>query len=162
MIGYSAETGRQTFMLLTREQIIQLLNRAKANSLAAYSSGNGVQNMTTCGYGVHVDRSSGTLFVFQSSSADCNARSDYSFSSSTDTVLSGSIDSYQIDPTKLQLISNATTTLLQDVVFTSPNELTYINGGDTVTAAGIKLELVSDPNEKIEVDVNNAGQISWQ
>lgn len=162
MIGYSAESGKQTFMLLTRESIVQLLNRAKANSLAAYSSGNTLPDMSVCGYGVHVDSAADTLSIFQSNSADCNTRTDYSFSSSTDIVLTGSLDLYKIDSTKLQIVPNATTTQLQDVVFTSPNEQTYINGQRTITDAGISLELLSDPNEKIEVDINNAGQISWQ
>jgi prepilin-type N-terminal cleavage/methylation domain-containing protein len=174
MIGYSAESGRQTFLLLTRESIVQLYNKTKSDALAAYSPNNsGPSNpsgLITCGYGLHVDRGSGTMTIFESESADCDTRSDYRFSSSTgDVLLSGSLNSYVIDTSKLNL-TNDSAGNLDDVVFTSPNVQTYVytytdaetDNSAVATQGGISLDLVGNTSEKLEVDINNAGQISWQ
>jgi prepilin-type N-terminal cleavage/methylation domain-containing protein len=184
MIGYSADSGHQTFLLLTQESVVQLLNQAKSNAQAAYSPPGTELNsgMAICGYGLHVDRNSviPNMFVFRSEASNvsggCAARASsatgFSFSSSAgDVQLSGSsFDSYAIDTTKLKLIS--TSSSLIDVVFTSPNLETYIYtvgypNGETsngVVANGdINLQLEpSSPSETIDVDINNAGQISWQ
>ncbi len=170
MVGYSAESGRQTFLLLTRESVVQLLNRARANSLSAYSpSGSSSQSgLTTCGYGLHMDRSAGVLSVFKSEAVNCDRRAasgNFNFSSSTDVLLTGSLDSYTIDPTKLAIVSDPKGNLT-DVVFTSPNVQTYIytqeDSSGQATYGGISLQLKNAAGENLNVNVNNAGQISWQ
>ncbi len=165
MIGYASESGRQTFLLVTRESVVQLLNRAKADALAQYSttvSGGNSSSLSTCGFGVHVDRAAYTLTIFESESTDCDHRSNYSFSSSTDILLTGSLDSYVIDSGRLQFIQDPDGDLT-DVVFTSPNSQTYINGAtsNTVTQAGVDLQMTNAASENIKVTINNAGQISW-
>lgn len=170
MIAYSTSSGEQTLLLTTRESIVQLINRAKANSLAAYSTNNPDlgSGMATCGYGVHFDPSTGALNVFESeaSSTDaCASRTNFQFASGTDVMLTSSLDAYNIDLSQFSVIPD-TQGDLTDVVFTSPNTQTYIytteDQSGNANTGGINLQLVAgnNTNNTIEVDVNNSAQIS--
>jgi prepilin-type N-terminal cleavage/methylation domain-containing protein len=167
LIGYAAESSRQTFTLITRERVIRLLTRARALSTSTF-----LENLTAlqdpavpkaCGYGLHVNREKGQLFLFRDMTTDC-AATDYRYVQGTgDKPLESSLDSYTLDLGRIQFVSGSLPDL-DDVVFVPPNPKVYLNGDTTgsVNQAGIYLQVKDGSGAGAEVTINNAGQITWK
>lgn len=170
LVGYASESSRQTSAMIMRERIIQLFVRARSVSTSTYSDNASSQGTSSvCAYGLHVDRPSGEVFVFEDVANDCST-SDYQYttgSGSQDVRLSSYLDSYTIDLNNVKFLSDSTANLT-DVVFVPPNPDIYINGDATgkITRAGIDLQPLdgsgSPTGSPIIISINNGGQITWK
>jgi prepilin-type N-terminal cleavage/methylation domain-containing protein len=157
LLGYNRESGKQ--LLLTRDQakLVNLITRSKYLSTSTFLEGALPANPTdpkTCGYGVHVEKTSGEAFIFKEVALNCSS-SDNRYSSG-DVRLSGELNFVKLDSRVLQF---APTTTLNDVVFIPPDPLIVINGDKLVTEAVLAVE-TKDGLSKVLVKVNNAGRIS--
>lgn len=163
LVGYASESSRQTSMMITRERIIRLLARTRSLSTSTFL--NNVSALSdptvpkTCGYGLHVDITSGELFIFRDmvKGVDCLS-SDYQYAPGTeDNRLESSLDSYKIDLSRLEFGGD-----LKDVVFVPPNPEIHINGTGAVTQAGVDFKIKDTSGPPAEVSINNAGQVNWK
>jgi len=164
LIGYSAESSRQTSMIIARERVIRLFARVRSLSTATYSvNADNSGQSKICAYGLHVDRISGKIFIFQDMAMDCSD-TDYQYRQGTDVELTGALDYYSPDLSRVQFVTDPNGDL-DDVVFVPPNPNIFINGdksGGTITKAGIDLQLKDGSGYTAEVNISNAGQVGWK
>lgn len=163
LVGYASESSRQTFMMITRERVIRLFARVRSLSTSTYLVNAGGSNqLQVCGYGLHIDRSAGKLFIFQEIATDCSA-ANYQYTPGTDTPLVGALDSYSLDLSRVQFVTDPNGDL-NDVAFVPPNPDIHINGDTTGTVmkAGVDLQIKDGSGYTAEVNINNAGQVSWK
>ena len=146
-------------MMITRERMIRLFSRAKSLSLSG--------SIQSCGYGIHVDRDAAppnsSVFIFQDIAQDCSTSDHKYTANSSDVKLTGSLDSYVNDLTRVKFVSDPATDLY-DVVFLPPNPDIYIDGVLPTQAVkkGVSFELADGSGKPATVSINNAGQISSQ
>ncbi len=166
LIGYAAESSRQTFMMITRERVIRLMARTKSLSTSTFldnvSTLSDPNAPKTCGYGLHIDRTTGEIFIFRDINTNC-ANADYIYTPTADARLTGSLDSYSLDLNRISFITDPAGEL-NNVVFVPPNPDVHINGDTTgsVTQAGVNLRIKDGSAATAEISINNAGQISWK
>ncbi len=163
LVGYASESSRQTFMMIARERVIRLFARVRSLSTSTYSvNAGGGNQMLICGYGLHVDRPAGKLFIFQEMASDCSI-ANYQYTPGTDVPLAGALDSYSLDTGRIQFVTDPNGDL-NDVVFVPPNPDIHINGdtAGTITKAGVDLQIKDGSGYTAEVNINNAGQVGWK
>ena len=163
LVGYASESSRQTSMMITRERAVRLLARTRSLSMSTFLDNvSALSDPTvpkTCGYGLHIDITSGELFIFRDmvKGVDCLS-SDYQYTPGTeDKRLESSLDSYKIDLSRLEFGGD-----LKDVVFVPPNPEIHINGAGAVTQAGVDFKIKDTSGPPAEVSINNAGQVIWK
>jgi prepilin-type N-terminal cleavage/methylation domain-containing protein len=157
LIGYSRESSRQLFLINHQANLVSLMARAKSLSITTFLEDPlpaGPSDPRICGYGIHVDRGAGEVFIFRDLAINCDVGDKiYGFG---DVKLTGQLDIFKLD-TSISRFAPDTT--LMDVVFVPPDPRVVINGSASTLEAVISLEL-KDMSRKAIIKINNAGTIS--
>ncbi len=157
LIGYSREAGKQLLLINNQAKLVSLVARAKSLSIITFLENTlptGQNEPKMCGYGAHLERNSGEVFIFRDMAVDCSA-SDNKYTSS-DTKLTGELNVFKLDTKVTQFASDNT---LNDIIFIPPDPTIIINSDRSVQDAVIGIE-TKDGSGKVVVKVNNAGRIS--
>lgn len=161
LIGYSRESSRNLVLSTAEAKALSLLSRAKFLTVETFFEqvDNPPVELRICGYGVHLNRENGELFIFQDrvSGTDCTTSDYLYFENSEDTRLTSELDSLTINSTVLK-IGEYSGDELNDVVFIPPDPDVAINGETTTPEGGFKVELL-DGSNSFSISVNRAGQV---
>lgn len=163
LIGYSREAGRQLLLISSQAKVVNLISRAKSLSVATFIDTNGLPasgESKICGYGVHVDKELGQVFIFRDLAVDCSdsASSSYRvFSEGSDEKLQGTLDLFSL-PDTIQF-GTATDTTLINVLFIPPDPTIIINKGASQLAQ-VTLQSSKGGNLNFVVKIDDAGKIS--
>ncbi len=160
LIGYSRDAGRQLVLINGQAKIINIISRAKSLSVTTFVDTNGLPADSNapkiCGYGVHVDRELGQIFIFRDLARDCST-SDNVFNDKgevSDVPLTSNLDIFSLPDTTIQF-SDVT---LTDVLFIPPDPTIIINNG-ALQSAQVTLQS-KDKVLSALVKIDNAGKIS--
>ncbi len=145
LVLYNRTGERQLILLREQAKFISVVLRAKSLALNTF-----VENEPACGYGVVIEEQ--TYFIYKDLASNCH-NSDHVYSGlAFDEKLDNEIHSldsalkfYRLD--------------IRDILFVPPNPQVYLDGGQSLEEAQIGLSSV-DENLKVNILINNAGQIS--
>ena len=145
LVLYNRTGERQLILLREKANLISVILRAKSLSLNTF-----VENEPTCGYGVAFEEKS--FFIYKDLSSDCR---------NTDRVYSGLAFGEKLDNEVHSLDSALKFYRLDihDILFVPPNPRVYLDGGQFLEEVQIGLSS-ADENLKVNILINNAGQIS--
>ncbi len=160
LIGYSRDAGRQLVLINGQAKVINIISRAKSLSVATFVDINGLPADSNapkiCGYGVHVDRELGQVFIFRDLARDCS-KSDHVFNDKgdvPDVPLTSNLDVFSLPDATIQF-GDIT---LTDVLFIPPDPTIIINNG-ALQSAQVTLQS-KDKVLNALVKIDNAGKIS--
>ncbi len=163
LVGYNQTSSRQLILISNQAKLVSLVSRAKNLSMStilenfggSYNPGDPL----TCAYGVHVDKTSGKIFIFRDLAVDCDL-SDKKYSGDNErSGLKGEFDVFELD-SKIAEFMPATSDDLNDIIFIPPDPKVVINNDLTKLWAQIGLKLKNSDAGKIIIKINNVGQIS--
>ncbi len=170
LIGYARESGRQLLLISSQAKVINLISRAKSLSVATFVDENLIdeKDLPTdpaaskiCGYGVHVNRGVGQVFIFRDSAVDCSADDParrYVYDDKDDVKLTSTLDVFSVPDTTVQFGDDTT---LTDVLFVPPDPTVFVNANADPSLQSAKVTLQSkDKSLNVLVKIDNAGKIS--
>ena len=155
LVGFSRKNNQQLILVSTEAKVLSLISRAKFLAIETFFEDlGGSPAVKICGYGVHVDRAAGEIFIFQdiqTGMASCPANNIYG---GRDNKLSGGLDVVKLDSSVVSIKNN---TNLKNINFIPPDPDIKINGGAD-TSAFIDIGLV-DGDGSFKIVVTDAGQV---
>lgn len=158
LVSYSRESGRIMLLINNQAKLVSLVSRAKSLSIATFIENIALPSNPSdpkiCGYGVHVEKSVGEIFIFKDLAQNCSS-GDNRFGSG-DVKLTSQLDVLKLDSWIIQFGSDTT---LNDVMFIPPDPIVLINNDSSFQEALISIE-TKDKSGKVIVKVSNAGRIS--
>ena len=163
LIGYARESGRQMLLISSQAKVVNIISRAKSLSVATLIDENGLPadaSLKICGYGVHVDRELGQVFIFRDLAVDCSADDPtrrYVFDDK-DVKLISTLDVFSVPDTTIQFGDDTT---LTDVLFIPPDPTIVVNANADPFPQSAKITLQSkDKALSVVIKIDNAGKIS--
>jgi len=157
LIGYARESSKQMVLISSQAKVVNLISRAKSLSIATFIDESGLPTNPAapkiCGYGVHVDKAAGQVFIFRDLAVDCST-SDNKFGSGE--MLSSNLDTFSV-PNTIQLGAD---TDLTDVLFIPPDPIIVINTSKSLPSAKLTLQNKDNATLNVLVKIDNAGKIS--
>ncbi len=165
LIGYARESGRQMLLISSQAKIVNLISRAKSLSVATFIDEKGLpvgsDALKICGYGVHVDKDLGQVFIFRDLAVDCSADDParrYVYDDKDDVKLTSTLDVFSVPDTIVQFGDDTT---LIDVLFIPPDPTIVVNANADPSLQSAKVTLQSkDKALNFLVKIDNAGKIS--
>ncbi len=150
VILYNRTGELQIFLLREQARLISTVIRAKSLALNTL-----IEDTPACGYGVHIDVSTGVLpsryFIYRDRAINCRT-SDRIYTAASDEIVSG---------TEVALPSQVVfgDIAVRDILFVPPAPQAFLDGSQALTEADIVMKS-NDGKTKATVTINNAGQIS--
>lgn len=162
LIGYTRGAGRQLVLISGQAKIVNLISRTKSLSVATFLDEQGLRTDPSapkiCGYGVHVDKGAGQVFIFRDLAVDCSADDPmrrYVFDDK-DVKLTSTLDTFSVPEATVQFGDDTT---LTDVLFIPPDPTVVVNALPSLESAKLTLQS-KDKALSVLVKIDNAGKIS--
>lgn len=150
LILYNRTGELQIILLREQAHLISTVIRAKSLALNTL-----IEDTPACGYGVHIEVSTGTTpsryFIYRDKAINCRT-SDHIYAASSDEIIKDSISTVP-----LQIAFGDIG--VHDIVFVPPDPQAFLDGSQALTEADIVMKS-NDGKTKATVTINNAGQIS--
>lgn len=163
LISYNKDSGRQMLLVANQAKLVSLISRAKSLSISTFldsSASPALGDPITCSIGVHVNRSSGEVFIFRDLATDCSLLADNKYTGDSEKAgLLGELNTFKLDSKIVEFTPPAADDL-NDIVFIPPDPQILINNDQNKLDAQVGIKIKDSSTSKIIIKVNNAGQIS--
>ena len=150
LILYNRTGELQIVLLREQAHLISTVIRAKGLALNTL-----IEDVPACGYGVHIDISTGSApskyFVYRDKAINCRT-SDRIYAEASDEIVAGT----EVVLPKQVVFGDVG---VHDIMFVPPEPQAFLDGSQALAEADIVMMSV-DGATKATVTVNNAGQIS--
>jgi prepilin-type N-terminal cleavage/methylation domain-containing protein len=150
LLVYNRAGEGQIVLLREQARLISTVIRAKSLALTML-----VEDTPACGYGVHIDFSTGSVgsryFIYRDRAINCRT-SDRIYAAASDEIIPES----EVILPKQVLFGDVG---VRDIMFVPPEPQAFLDGSQALTEADIVIQ-TADGKTKAAITVTNAGQIS--
>lgn len=161
LIGYGRTNRAQLVLVNTEVKVMNLFSRAKTLATSGYLEGKEEpipDGNKLCGYGVHVDTSEQTAFIFRELAADC-AAADNVYTDPSEK-LEGAQYHVFFKEEKAAIITEVEGVRLENIIYIPPDPVIIVNNDRNLDGASITFETKESKKLRGTVFVSDVGQIT--